>query len=503
MFGCRNLLSNEECDECNLKSGTTWETELGHLTLGARAFSGVRAKGGGTPKIKTGGSFIGGGAVIGGTSVTSGDRELFKITGPGRAEIEIPQHPARPAKAAAAIAKMAWLMLSPEERDRHFGIRSLLRDDVSHRSRLYELWIARRIPTTIAIWERIGDHDLAQMIAMLAFGHVVLLWAPPDWETGSPRDLLMPPLPQGADHEGGLVARLFTGNGDDRTLGTTRTVQLAFEQYQRVHAKTPLPVEMVVREGSSEARVSTFALSPADATPTSPHFCLSGGELVGQVEIRDQSGNGDWSWSYQAGSTEGDLDRTIAALEGALRGGSVAVTSPVDHAVLCEGVFPPTAATDATQICQVTRMAYYIGVINRRLGKEIALVDFADDDLTLARWIAAGLTHGRFAQRTENGRFVIGLKASLVEHLATQLGDGAQTVSFRIEETYDLLGTEISVGPTRLLLFEAKLDGNWESLLQTAKTSGHAQASFLCNRTGHVFEEHEVPAAENDGSPIG
>src|SRR5450432_305122 len=53
-------------------------------------------------------------------------REIFRITGPNTAEIDLPYNAAHPSRAAKAVAKMAWLMLSPDQRLKHHGISAWL-----------------------------------------------------------------------------------------------------------------------------------------------------------------------------------------------------------------------------------------------------------------------------------------------------------------------------------------------------------------------------------------
>lgn len=499
MFGRANLLSNEECDDCNGESGKTWETELGALTLGARAFSAMGAKKGGTPKAKIGAGYVGGGSA-GITRVTSSDQEVLKITGPGRAEIQIPQLAARPSDAALAIAKMAWLMLPTDVRQKHPGIRSMLRGErqlPEQPTPLFDIWMACRVPTTVNVWERVGDEELAKVVVLLAFGHVALLWACPDEETGMNRDVIIPPLPATANHAGGLTARRFMGKRDERTRAGARTIALEFQSYQRVHAATEQPVRVVLRHEQGEACLDTFASSPAGASEERAHFVLRGGELVGQIELEDVSGTGEWTWMHSAFPTEGDLPRTVAVLRATLNGAAIEVWCPTDGAVFFTGSFPPCSPDEAARVCRVTEMAYYVGVVNRKFGKAIELASFSHDDLMLARWLALGVTHGGFQERPSDGRCTIEAEPGLIKKLRDDLGT-PQTFSLGSHVTHELLGTEIDVGPTRLVVIDPKLDGDWETLLTDAERDGSASVVFLCERIQHVFERHrpETPSSE-------
>jgi len=497
MFDRANLLSNEECDDCNGESGTTWETELGALTLGARAFSATSAKKGGTPKAKIGGGYVGGGRA-GITTITSTDRELFKITGPGRAEIQVPQFAARPAEAAIAIAKMAWLMLPAAVRQNHLGIRSLLRGErqlPDQPTPLFEIWMACRVPTTVNVWERIGDSDLAELVVLLAFGHMAMLWACPDNETGMNRDVVVPPLPATANHAGDLTVRRFMGRRDERTRSGTRTIALAFQAYERVHAATEQPVRVVLRHERGEVGLDTLAISPPGASPDRPHFVLSGRELVGQIELERVSRTGEWTWAHAALPTEGDLDRTIATLRATLNGAEMEVWSPVDGAVFFAGSFPACSPDETARVCTITQMAYYVGVLNRRLGKSIELGDFSHDDLMLARWLALGVRHGAFEEKPLDGKCIIEAEPQLIERLRDEFGT-PQTLSLRREVTHELFGTQLDIGPTKLVMVAPKLEGDWETLLTDAKRDGTAEVVLLCERIQHIFERYRATTEE-------
>jgi hypothetical protein len=449
-------------------------------------------KGGGTPKIKAGKSYVGGGQT-GVTNISSGERELIKITGPGRAEIKLPQASARPAHAALALAKMAWLMSPPDVRARHGGLHRLIRGKLKLSDQptpLFDVWMACRIPTTVAVWERVADGEIAKLVVMLAFGHVALFWAAPDEATGLNRDFLIPPLPRGADHERELVAHRFMATGDQRTRANPRTITVAFEEQRRAHAATSQAARIRVRHDERETELSTFAISPAGATSERPHFILSGGDLVGRMEVEDTDGNDAWSWSYEPLPTEGDVDRTVAALVATMRGGTLEISSPVDGAIFCEGRFPPSSPAETTRLCRIAQMAYYVGVLNRKLATDVQLASFSFDELMEARWLALGVTHGSYTERTRDGRHTINADAPIIAKLREWFGSNAMTLSLRDDISYEVLGTRIEVGPTRLVLIDAKVEGDWDAIVATAQRDGSAAVTFLCAEVGHVFERY-------------
>lgn len=490
MFGCRDLLTNEECDQCNADSGRAWEAELGHFTLGDRAFGGVRKKTSAAPKIKVGpGSYIGGQKAGAGVNIVSMGREIFRITGPNTAEIDLPYNAAHPSRAAKAVAKMAWLMLSLDQRLKHHGISAWLAGGSACETQVYHVWMACRVPTTVAIWEPLGDdRELAEIIVMLAFGNVMLLWAPPDWETGATRDLLMPPFPRGAAVNGRLTARRYNAEEHTRTKAGSRTIGLSFETMWRVHLTAPTPVEVVVREGEKESRLLTTAVSPPGATPEQPHFQLRGGDLVGSIEVKTHGES--WSWSYQARPSDGDVERTIEVMNATARGGSVAIACTSDHQLILNVDRFDRPGDDNRDVSPLVEIAYNVGIVNRRFGLEIEMMEFSDDDLVLARWLALGVTYGSFQEEEPDGERSVSLGSEAIEELAATVGNQRRNISFANENTRcQLFTTDIVVGQTQLVLFDARVVGDWETLLADARAHGRVFVTFECSRVGHIFDD--------------
>jgi hypothetical protein len=492
MFGCRDLLTNEECDRCNGESGRNWDNELGVLTLADRAFAGVRAKGGRVPKLKDGESYVGGGNLLGSTSVALVDQQIFRITGPGSGELTLQQPAARPAQAAKAIAKMAWLMLDSRARAKHLGIRSWLQNENEKLEiQLTHIWTAMRFKTIAAIWERVDDDDgLAELIVMLAFGHAVLLWAPPNWQNFQPRELIVPPLPKAAYGARHFTARQQTATGQQRTGVSIRTVAFTFAERRRVHLTAPVEVEMRVGGDGASGVLRTYAISSPGADASRPHFVLSGGELVGSVVLEDTTGASTWTWSYKAIASEGDLTATLEVLRATFEGGPVDVTVVGDGASLLKGATFAATEEQGYYVRQLARMAYYIGVLNRRLGTLIELGDFSDDDLDLARWLASGLLYGRYTEDSPDEDVLVGLQLDAVEGLAADMGEKVATLTFSsdADTRYEILGQLVSVGATKKILVAARVASPWNALLETARRDGRALVPFRCESIAYVFE---------------
>jgi len=333
---------------------------------------------------------------------------------------------------------------------------------------------------------------------MLAFGNVMLLWAPPDWETGLARDLLMPPFPRGAAVNGSLTARRYNADEHARRKAGSRTVKLSFETMWRVHLTAPTAVEVVVREGEKETRLLTTAVSPPAATPEQPHFQLRGGDLVGSIEIKNQGES--WSWSYQARPSDGDVERTIEVMNAAARGGSVAIACTSDQQLILNVDRFDSPGDDNRDVSPLVEIAYYVGILNRRLGLQLEMKEFSDDDLDLARWLALGLKHGAFQEDEPDGQRVVHLSAEAMEELAAAVGQQRRNLSFRTENMRcRLFDTEIAVGKTQLVLFDAGVVGDWESLIAKARSEGRIPVTFDCARVGHIFEN----ASTIDSSRLG
>jgi hypothetical protein len=491
MFGCRELLSNEECDECNRNSGETWETELGLLTLGDRAFAGVRGKGTGVPKIKSGNGFIGGKTIAGLTNIASSDERMFRIAEPNRAEVDVPQMAARPAQAARAIAKIGWLMMSSAQREAHRGLLPWLLSSSEQKTRLFHLWMATRIPTTAAVWERVdGDDGLTTLIVMLAFGHTMLLWGAPNWQTGHARDLLLPPLPKGAEASGTLTAQRYEAGLDDRTVATTRKITLSFESRHRVHLSQPVAVEIVVGKGDEAVRLATRAVSPAGATAERPQFQLRGGDLAGAVRIDAGPEPGRGAWSFDAVAASGNPEQTLAIVTRIWRG------EPVDVVCRDDGAFVLRAATFAannvpeSEVRRLVWMAHYLGIIGEQLGVDFKVDRFTDDDFELAQRLWLGITRGRVEEGPQDDAVTIDLPHRAVEALAAAMGATAKTLAFSCpdEREYGLLGAQFSMGPTRMVLSDASVETGWDHARELSKRDGHARVVFRCKCVTHIFE---------------
>lgn len=491
MFGCRELLSNEECDACNARSGETWENALGILTHGDRSFAGILGKGPTTPKLKVGKSYIGGSRSRGLTNIAIEDQQLFRLKGDGHAQLDLPYLAAQPVLAAKAIAKMAWLLVSPVERKRHSDILNwLLRED-DNPVNLYHIWMGGRSSSVAAVWERVGDSDaLSELIVMLAFGHVVLLWGTPDWSSGAPRGLIMPPVPKLAATRGELTALLLTARGDERTSTTKRTLGISFKSRRRLHLTNPMTANVAVHLGEVVATIQTVAVSPTGASPDRPTFHLSGGELVGTIEVAD-AGTGTWVWAYAGVPSEGDLTRTLDVLRGTLGGGVVDINLVDDGATLVESATFTGEALQNHHLFQLARMSYYLGVIARRLEVKIEFNTFTDDDYEQARWIALGLIHGQYRVDVPDGEVVMVFSASQVESLAEKVGDRVKNIVLHAsdEVVCDVLGARIVVGARQLVLLQAKVSTSWNDLLSIAKIEGRVAVTFDCGEVAHVFEE--------------
>jgi hypothetical protein len=494
MFGCRELLSNEECDDCNSRNGRTWENALGTLTHGDRSFAGIPGKGPTIPKLKVGKSYIGGSRGRGLTSIAIEDTQLFRLKGQGHAEIDLPYLGAQPALAAKSIAKMAWLMLRPVERERHSEILSwLLRED-DNPVNLYHIWMGGRTSTVAAVWERVTDNDmLSEVIVMLAFGHVVLLWGTPDWGSGAARSLIMPPVPKLAATRGELTALQLTARGDERTVTTKRTLGISFKSHKRLHLTNPMAANVVVRLGEVEATIRTVAVSPPGASPERPTFHLSGGELVGSIDVSDD-GTGTWAWAYTGVPSDGDLSRTLEVLRATLDGGVVDIGIVEGGAKLVESAAFAGEASQNHHLFQLARMSYYLGVIARRLAVKIDFSTFTDDDYEQARWIALGLVHGRYRVDVPGGEVAMVLSASQVESLAAKVGDRVENIVLREanDVACNILGVRIVVGARQFVLLQARVSTSWDDLLEVAKNEGRVAVTFICEEVAHVFEE---PAA--------
>ena len=159
-LGNRWLTTRDECDACNKRFGEDYEDDLGKLTLAVRALSGTRAKKK-TAKLKTGlFSSLGGGDRLGPVEIVVHPLDptvSVNLAEDGSLSLGASLQSFRPARAAKALARVAWQSLPPSRRAAHEPLRAWLNGTTVGSGVMYSAHVPGLGGLTVGLWERVSD----------------------------------------------------------------------------------------------------------------------------------------------------------------------------------------------------------------------------------------------------------------------------------------------------------------------------------------------------------
>jgi hypothetical protein len=203
MLGNRWLTTDDECDACNDRFGKDYENDLGRMTLPMRAMTRSRTKSGTAklkPKADAGKSFIGGGPQFGALRLNMDfdDPSVSMSFGDARRmAIRVAAPSFRPARAAKALARIAWQALPRERRSAHEPLREWLNGDGIGTASFNEISAPSFRGLAVGLWERRSSSslDVPRLVLAVGFTGRVLVWGSREWSTGICPPFLFPPLP--------------------------------------------------------------------------------------------------------------------------------------------------------------------------------------------------------------------------------------------------------------------------------------------------------------------
>lgn len=205
LLGHKELVTAEECDECNSRTGTEYEAHLGSLLIENRVLLHLMSQSSpGTIRLKPKGSRC----RIGGQPVGN-PLEIVLVEGDDgvrivkwedcKIKLAYRRTGYRPQNASKSIGKSVYLSLPCDQRNEYDSLRNWVYDECSYaRCVLKHVFIPGPSlkNTVFTVWKaRELGSGLSPLIAMLAQGNVVLLWSYPDFDD-KPYTNIYPHIPR-------------------------------------------------------------------------------------------------------------------------------------------------------------------------------------------------------------------------------------------------------------------------------------------------------------------
>jgi hypothetical protein len=295
MFGNEWLTTYDECDDCNARFGQH-ESELGHLTLAARAMTRNPARKATAKASLHGKSSVGGGPRGGALKIdlhADDPSVTMALAGPDRLVVGLKTPPFRPAHAAKALARIAWQSLPPERREEHEALRQWLDSSKVGAAVLYAVDLLDFRGLALGLW-KLTDTALAMpsLVLGLAFNSKLLIWAAPDWASGRDLSVLFPLLPPAFPGAAPRVAKYAAEEDGVLSARTSFLISVGSASWNEVDHPVRVRIEFDTPSGAENIEtVMTRRPMPAelaaqlDAREGSRLHELAGGELAGRLLV--------------------------------------------------------------------------------------------------------------------------------------------------------------------------------------------------------------------------
>jgi len=198
LTGRRELISLEECDECNARMGREYEPHLASLLMDNRAINCMKSSSTGTVKLQPKGSkcYIGGqacGENLEIVLVEGDDGIRLEEWGANTIKLVYTRPGYYPQKASKSIAKSVYLSIPKKDRNSY----KQLREWIDNKSIIAETTIVHMFImgpalsiTAFAVWSvRDEESEYSPLVAMLALGNVIILWSYPNFDANKYKTL--------------------------------------------------------------------------------------------------------------------------------------------------------------------------------------------------------------------------------------------------------------------------------------------------------------------------
>jgi len=409
LLGNRNLLTKEECDECNSRFGRTAETELGHWLAVDRSVARVPTKNKSAAKYKRrldldpASSMVCDETKLNIRISPNDDTLLTTLVDQSTLNLAFRGLSFRGVSAVRSVAKSVFLCIPRELRIKFEYLRQWLMDELEAPSvEITHVFMPGTFFKTpgISVWIRDQQDELeiAEIVGMLWFGNTVLFWGSPSRSTLEPRPLLVPDLPMHAENALPKPTQLTFRN--DNKIAMDGHYELKFDARWIRATGGPAPACIDFEVDGQRISIDTI-LNASELSEESIRYLLSDGELLCEIEIRRRpsKGYGEFLWHPLQGRDykPPQLLKTLQLNRHVAGGGGFKVRDSTKSDDVNTSVFFewPTGDVlcDTRELDIAIELCTHLIIINDKLGTELVYPsNLTTEDHWCAAVLAAGLT---------------------------------------------------------------------------------------------------------------
>jgi hypothetical protein len=468
-FGNKSIFTLDECDECNHEYGRKLDNHLAAMFMVERALARLPPKGTRTAKAKLGEgrSSIGGqarGKPLHIELVADDNSVSIDHVSKNTLTIKVPAFSFRPISAIRAFARMAWQALPAKQRG-HFG---LIRRLVLNEIEILPASIHRIFMpgpgfsfVSLTVWTRTGSNaELPELITLFTFGNYLLIWSSPDFKSGIYRPTLLPPLLR-SPYPPHLPTHDFQVFTSDEPFKSPKqpTLNVNYNQSYLGYTEKPIPVCIEVDTPTGLQSIDTELSTPIPVESMRPDYYtyeISGGHLAGQLKIEVTPTQKSLNFTDAlAGRSPTEGLATLRAVKAALDGARLRIIErdTLDEILIIEG----QGNSRAENFENAIELAEALALIEERLGISFPIPEQASvGDATALRSVVHLLTQGSIDLPITSTKIPMD-PVTAREFIKQMSANESNEVQLHITESMQILGREIDLGPTAIMLKGARL----------------------------------------------